>query len=232
MIDEEIDAQADAWLKRMQATADKRAAEWEAKPQAEKDAILKEQNDREFQFKMQEIDYRMTSGNAPSRQLKTRGLDRAGEWGATEAKIKAKLKSGFLISLIGIRGAGKTQLAVEVMRHVAEKNSVHYCTAMGFFMRVKATYKNDSSETELEIVDELCGQALLVIDEIGQRSETEWENRLLYELLNRRYNASKDTLIISNQELPALEASLGPSIVSRMQETGGIIECKWKSYRV
>lgn len=41
-----------------------------------------------------------------------------------------------------------------------------------------------------------------------------------------------DTLIISNQDVSALTASLGPSTVSRMRETGGVIECDWESYRV
>ena len=54
---------------------------------------------------------------------------------------------------------------------------------------------------------------------------------MLYELLNHRYNDLTDTLLISNQDVRQAELSLGPAIVSRLRETGGIIQADWASYR-
>lgn len=153
------------------------------------------------------------------------------EWKESLSRISGRLGSGFIVALIGGRGTGKTQLGVELIRSQAEHyRRSRYCTAFEFFMEVKAGY-NDDGETEKEVIHSFQKPSLLVIDELGKRSETEWENRLLYELLNRRYNDMKDTLIISNQDAATLESALGDSLVSRMVETGGIIECNWETYR-
>jgi len=182
-------------------------------------------------FDHQRISEILESSGAPKRQLVATTLDRAGEWEQTRCKLSNKLGSGFTISLIGTRGCGKTQLGVELMRQVAQDfKRPKFCSAMEFFMRIKAGYRQDG-EPEEKIIGQFTRPELLVIDEIGQRSENEWENRLLYELLNRRYNAVVDTLLISNQDIAQLQLSLGPSLVSRMRETGGVIECNWPSYR-
>src|SRR5262245_8606127 len=54
--------------------------------------------------------------NAPLRQLSKTDLDRGGEWGKAETALLDKITTGFLVALIGTRGSGKTQLAVELMR--------------------------------------------------------------------------------------------------------------------
>lgn len=158
-------------------------------------------------------------------------IDRTGAWGETEKTIASRMGSGFLIALVGGRGTGKTQLAVELIRKLShDLRRSRFCTAMQFLMEIKAGYRQDSA-SEKDIIATFCRPALLVLDEMGKRAETEWESRLLFELINQRYNAMRDTLIISNQEAAELEAALGPSIVSRMRETGGFIECNWESYR-
>jgi DNA replication protein DnaC len=173
----------------------------------------------------------LDESRAPQRQLNNINIQRDGEWGAAEKKILSKIGSGFFISLIGNRGCGKTQLAVEAIRLSADKGRrARYCTATEFFMEIKATY-GTVARSEKDVLNDFTKPSLLVIDEIGQRSESEWENRLLFELLNRRYNALKDTLLISNQSAEEFTKSMGPSLISRMIETGGLMECKWHSYR-
>ena len=168
----------------------------------------------------------------PKRHTATADIDRAGPWGDKENALAAKMGSGFLVALVGTRGCGKTQIAVELIRRSAASGKrALYCTAIEFFMEIKASYGHNATGSEKEVIEKYVRPALLVIDEMGKRGDTEWENRLLYELLNRRYNSIADTLIISNQEVTELESALGPSIVSRMRETGGVIECAWESYR-
>jgi DNA replication protein DnaC len=203
--------------------------------QREKDMTPEERTQREHErAQMEELTHRelFETANCPLRHQKATTLERSGQWGAVEKHIAGRMGTGFLVALVGIRGSGKTQLAVEIIRRNAYKHHrrSQFCSAMEFFMEVKAGYK-DEGAPEKEVLEKFCKPSLLVIDEMGKRSDTEWENRLLYELINRRYNALRDTLIISNQEAKELEAALGPSIVSRMRETGGIIECNWDSYR-
>lgn len=170
--------------------------------------------------------------NAPKRQLNT-AVTMDGEWGKTLNALAPKIGTGFLVVLHGIHGGGKTQLGVELMRYQVEKRlkSARFVTAMEFFMAVKATYKDGAESDETKLVEEYRKPGLLVIDEVEKRGESLWENNLLFHLLNRRYNDVKDTLLISNLPSTELSTHLGPSLVSRLNETGGMIPCDWPSRR-
>lgn len=157
-----------------------------------------------------------------------------GEWGQKLNVIRGQLgaRKGLLISLVGGRGNGKTQLAVELMKdRTAKGKSALFTTAIQFFMAIKATYKADSKESEDDVLHRFHRPSLLVIDEIGKRGQTDWENNLLFELLNSRYNDMRDTVLIDNRTKPEFIEAIGPSLASRMNEGGGIIECNWKSFR-
>jgi DNA replication protein DnaC len=197
---------------------------------AQRDAFLA----REEKMRLEQAARMFLEGDPPRRNARVdpASLDRSGKWGKLEQHVLAALGKGFLFCLLGTRGCGKTQVAVEAMRAVAGKlRTVKFCTVMAFFMDVKAGYGHPDNPSEKQVFEAYRKPSLLVVDEAGQRSESEWENRLLGELFNARYNDCKDTLLISNQNVGEVEASLGPSLISRMQETGAIIECHWKSYR-
>ena len=141
-------------------------------------------------------------------------------------------RKGFLIGLCGERGSGKTQFGVELMMLVTASERVAlFTTAVGFFIAMKASYGKSSNDSEEERLLEYSKPSLLVIDEFGKRAETDWENNMLFELVNRRYNAMKNTLIIDNRHQADFVATLGPSLADRMREKGGIIECNWPSFR-
>lgn len=172
----------------------------------------------------------LESSNIPLRHKKRTDLDRSGQWAKTEDGLRQRLGSGFLIALTGLRGNGKTQLGVELIRSSCKAlKPSRFCSATEFFMAIKAGYTNQKSEED--IVKSFQRPRLLVIDEIGVRSESDWENRLLFELLNRRYNSLTDTLLITNQEASKLRDSIGPSLASRCVETGGVINCDWPTFR-
>lgn len=155
-----------------------------------------------------------------------------GDWGATYQAILSKLHSGLLAALVGGRGTGKTQMAVELMRVVTGKlMSARFITATDFFIQIKGTYRKDAEEKEADVLKRFQRPPLLVIDEIGKRGETDWESNLLFELINRRYNDKTDTVLIDNRSAQDFTAAIGPSLASRMVECGGIIECNWKSFR-
>jgi len=155
-----------------------------------------------------------------------------GPWYEMYATIEAKLGTGLLVALVSPRGSGKTQMGVELIKAMARKQaSGRYITATGFLLMVKSTYKSDEKMTERGVIDQFRHPKLLVIDELSKRKDTEWEFQLLFELINCRYNDMTDTILISNQTPVQFAESVGPSLSSRMKETGGIIECGWESYR-
>ena len=177
------------------------------------------------------IDRLINQCGLPSRHSKS--FPREGkEWLATETRLKAKIGSGFIIALCGGRGVGKTQLAESLARESASQNrSSRYITAMEFFLEIKASFRPDSTVTEKQVIEEFIRPKLLIIDETQERGETKWEDGLLTHLIDRRYRQERDTLLISNQTKEAFAESIGPSIASRIIETGGIVLCNWPSFR-
>lgn len=171
--------------------------------------------------------------NAPKRHVSRTEFDlRATEWMAANGKLASKLGSGFTAALVGTRGPGKTQMAVELMREVTRRlKPAYYCTAMDYFMRIKDAFHQDREERQRDAQVFFVKPALLVIDEVNVRSDSAWEDNMLADLIGKRYNGVLDTLLISNQTVPEFEQSIGASILDRLNETGGIIECNWKSFR-
>lgn len=170
------------------------------------------------------------------------------EWNQTHETIKAGLGKGFLYCLIGDRGTGKTQMGVELIHenieqavklHTSEDRyfdplpyiTARYITAMDFFMDVKHSYRKESTVSEREVMERLVKPHLLVVDEISVRGQSKWEDDLFVQLVDKRYAAERDTLLIGNLKPSEVMDNVGPSISSRLQEMGGIIQCQWESFR-
>ena len=172
--------------------------------------------------------------NAPARhEANSASLDMSGKWGTELKRLKAALGSGMFYALVGGRGPGKTQMAFELMKEATEQlRSAYFLTATEFFVEVKDTYHRDTTKTEKDVLARFKQYRLLVVDEVGKRGQSEWENNLLFEVINSRYNAMLDTVIMDNNEMEAFKRLIGPSLVSRLNETGNIIVCDWPSYRI
>jgi DNA replication protein DnaC len=154
------------------------------------------------------------------------------EWLAKFKMLQGKLGRGGIFALIGTNGPGKTQMGVECIRRAsAQRRTSRYAAAMEFFLDLKASYRKDSEKDERAVIQEYAKPRLLVLDECQERGETEWEDRMLTYLIDRRYREERDTILISNLKRSEFEKSLGWSVISRLNETGGIIECTWPSFR-
>ena len=156
-----------------------------------------------------------------------------GPWYRAGRDIYERLGKGGLFAVIGPSGVGKTQIAANLIFSVIKNHRwpCRYVTAMDFFLLIKASYHKDSSDTEEMVLADFTKPVLLVVDEYEKRSETQWEDRLLDHLINKRYGQMKETILISNSNQQSLENSLGPANVSRMNETGMLVSCKWPSFR-
>jgi DNA replication protein DnaC len=171
------------------------------------------------------------SSGVPDRHAHAIQLDYSGEWSEKLAAAKARLSKGFLIALIGEWGNGKTQFGVELIRENCNRlRTSMFATATDFFMDIKATYKPANPSDEKAVIKRYSEPTLLVIDEIAKRGESDWENNLLFHLVNRRYNSKLDTVLIANQAQSDFDKSVGPSLVRRLNETGGVINCLWPAF--
>jgi DNA replication protein DnaC len=157
---------------------------------------------------------------------------------------KMLVDTGSIVCLAGPRGTGKTSIACQlIIRRVMQWNQecIHapfpwlpYRKLSDILARYKPLYSEFGSigMDELESArNTLCKAPLLVIDECGDFDDSKLRHRLLQDLLDRRYSNLVDTLLLSNQSPKAFRVSVGESVMSRINEHGGIIECTWDSFR-
>lgn len=134
-----------------------------------------------------------------------------------------RLKDGRCMILCGAVGMGKTHLACGIIRHVTFEHfrRARYITAASACRMVKETYSKNSEETEAGVYQTFTDFDLLVIDEIGVQFGSDDEKRILFEVINRRYEAMKPTIIISNLNVPGITEYLGDRAMDRLRENGG-----------
>jgi len=82
-----------------------------------------------------------------------------------------------------------------------------------------------------DTIDFFIKPRLLVIDEAHERSNSDWEDRMLAMVVNERYQELRSTLVIANYSEEEVEKHLNPSILSRAEESGGIVVFDWESFR-
>tara|TARA_R100000808_G_scaffold1004_1_gene4801 strand:+ start:2612 stop:3202 length:591 start_codon:yes stop_codon:yes gene_type:complete len=163
----------------------------------------------------------------------------------------ALLSGDCLIGLIGPRGTGKTQIATELgfcldrqqamqdqldnpHRESWEEGRVYQQKyyVLGHLLDLqKETFGNKTlkhHETPVGIAERVD---LLILDEVQEVVQTDWQHTTLTRLIDVRYQNMKRTILIGNLTVNGLSAALGDSIYSRMTETGIIIPCDWGSYR-
>lgn len=161
------------------------------------------------------------------------------EWFEHVNECRRGLGEGFLYCFNGPRGTGKTQAAVSVgkqacvlavRRNEQERRPLLYSATMEFFLSVKATFGKDD-KCERDAIAPYLNCSLLILDEIQERGSTEWEDRLLNFVLDKRYSTQRDTILIANLTDADFAKNLGSSIVSRLTETGRVCTFNGPSFR-
>lgn len=149
--------------------------------------------------------------------------------------------TGAIVALIGLRGAGKTTIAAQmIIDRVKRWEEPPYDPAppyrkcaelVGKFKAFFADYGSTETEAILSSIKALCRHRFLVIDELHECDDQRMKTRVITDMLDRRYAAKKDTVIISNQTPADFQSTTSDSILSRLSEHGAIIPCNWRSWR-
>ncbi len=130
----------------------------------------------------------------------------------------------------GRTGTGKTYLASAVARSVAEAGGrVVMTTAIEMFSAIQETY-GGSGSTDAAI-RRYTGCDLLVLDDLGKESASQWSAMTLYRIVNDRYGSLRPTVFTSQYALTSLEARLSrcgeaetaEAVVSRIRETCAVV---------
>lgn len=137
--------------------------------------------------------------------------------------------------LLGPRGTGKTQAAVELSLkldlHLQEcgRAITHMYMPLGELLnKEKASWDDKTMESPIK---KAKAAGLLVLDEIQESTASDWERQQLTLLVDDRYRNMKRTIMIGNLVQSGLEKFVSKSISSRIKETGQIIEMAGKRYR-
>jgi len=161
---------------------------------------------------------------------------------------------GAIIALVGHRGTGKTTITAQIAFRLAwwwdEYHSsmdrpenrkrpqilglAEYRKLVSLTEILKPLYSDHGTTATERLTlerERLCACGLLVIDEKHDMNALAVANRVLTDIIDRRYAKKKDTIIISNESAEEFNAQTNHSILSRITEHGETVECKWQSMR-
>jgi len=158
-------------------------------------------------------------------------LSKHAQWSKAFLQACRVVDNRGIIVFLGPRGTGKTQCATEVgRRHVLMERQVRYQRGREVCMHLREAF-GPGNISEIEAIKRLCYPDLLVIDEIDERLDSDFERRSLTLLIDRRYGDMKPTILIGYMDEMGFKDEMGSSVVDRIAETGGILEFGWKSFR-
>jgi len=132
--------------------------------------------------------------------------------------------------LYGEIGSGKTVMAAWRMLCWARNQYVHsipnisclFITADKLLQEIRNSYNSKNGDNEQTIIEKYENIDMLVIDEFGLISTTDWSFRILFMIINYRYSHYKPTIYTSNMALDELATILGDDrIPSRIQHDCG-----------
>jgi DNA replication protein DnaC len=145
-----------------------------------------------------------------------------------------RLANGTCLILSGNPGTGKTHISTGIGNAIVARGYPTLFSTVSDAMRsIKRSYDKDADLTESQAIDVLVLPSLLILDEVQMQQGSEHEKRLMFEVINKRYEAVKPTILLSNLGPEALKEYLGDRIMDRLREGGGkMVAFTWESKRV
>jgi len=139
-------------------------------------------------------------------------------------------KGGSLV-LTGLPGTGKTHLACAIANQIMPEHmaTVSFGAVSTIIRSVRSTYGGKGSETQA--LNQLLQPDLLIMDEIGAEGGSEHDTKLLFEIINKRYENLRPMVVISNLNTDDLQKYLGHRVMDRFKECGIVLAFDWASYR-
>lgn len=144
-----------------------------------------------------------------------------------------RLENGTCLLFCGNVGTGKTHLSTAIANAVIGAGYSALFTTIADVMRsIKSTYDKSSDQSERQAISAFTVPDLLIIDEISVSQGSEHEKRLMFEIINKRYEDIKPTIVLTNLSPDGLKENLGERILDRLREGGGkMVLFNWESSR-
>lgn len=149
-------------------------------------------------------------------------------------EFEESLRRGRGLLLVGNVGTGKTHLACAIVQHVIRRFEAYaVITSAAEICRVmRSSFSKGAGFSDLDVLEELAGPDLLVIDEVGVQSGSDFSPGVLGDVIDRRYQQLRPTILISNRKPTEMTAFVGDRAVDRMRQGGGsVVGFSWASRR-
>lgn len=119
----------------------------------------------------------------------------------TIAKRFAETPCGWLI-LTGDNGTGKTHLAAAIANErLAAGKPALFVVVADLLDHIRSTYHPQSTISYDERFEQVRTHPLLILDDLGAESRTEWAAEKLFQIINHRYNDQLPTIITTNVDV-------------------------------
>lgn len=119
--------------------------------------------------------------------------------------------------LCGPAGTGKTHLAAAITRACIEIGKpILFKRAGELYQRIRETYRDETGFTEEGALSEYANARLLVLDDLGAGALSDFERRYTLEVLDRRLNAMRPTIVTSNWTLEEIAQRMDERVASRL----------------
>ena len=132
----------------------------------------------------------------------------------------------------GSVGTGKTLLASALIDSIIHKKTCRLIKLYDLMNEIKKTFSGESDKTEADIINEMSGFDLLIIDEVGTQTDSDWEKLQIFNVIDGRYQNMNPTVLISNLSAEEVQSVIGERSVDRLREEGAfVIPFNWPSKR-
>lgn len=141
--------------------------------------------------------------------------------------------SGRNLLLTGQSFTGKTHLATALLKLLPGNNKL-YTNIIDIMNEIKSTYSKSRGyleERRDSIIKRYTWIEYLVIDNLEELGQTQDTKKILFELINGRYNNNRCTIVCAQMDQNKLREFLSDSLFRRVKERGAVIELEEKYAR-
>jgi DNA replication protein DnaC len=117
---------------------------------------------------------------------------------------------------VGPNGTGKTHLAVAIIKELIRTKNVPclFCDYRELLKQIRNSYDSNVQATELDVLRPIFETEILVLDDLGAFSTTQWERDTVSYILNKRYSDERTTIVttyLADKPTPNTEYAEQPS---------------------